>query len=192
MEEIWRKIDGYENYSVSSEGRVRNDKTGKILKGINNGKGYKYVTLCKNGKKKNFLVHQLVAQVFLLNHENKPFVDHINCVRGDNRAENLRWCSQKDNCNNPLSKKNYSEAKSGENHPMYGHTGENNPNSRAVVGINIENPDITIEYSSMGQAQKDGFNAGNICSCCNGKLKSHKGYHWCHKEDYIKFLESLK
>ena len=192
MEEIWRKIDGYENYSVSSEGRVRNDKTGKILKGISNGKGYKYVTLCKNGKKKNFLVHQLVAQVFLLNHENKPFVDHINCVRDDNRIENLRWCSQKDNCNNPLSKKNYSEAKSGEKHPMYGHTGENNPNSIAVVGINIENPDITIEYSSMGQAQKDGFSAGNICSCCNGKLKSHKGYYWCYKEDYIKFLESLK
>lgn len=94
--------------------------------------------------------------------------------------------------NNPLTRKRNSEAKKGEKHPMFGRRGADNPRSRVVVGINIENPSITVEYVSMTQAQKDGFSEGRICSCCKGNRKSHKGYYWVYKEDYVKFLESLK
>ena len=184
--EIWKKVDGYDNYSVSSEGRVRNDKTLRILKAKRSKKGYMCVGLCRNGKMKSFRVHRLVGQAFLPNPENKECIDHINCIRDDNRVENLRWCSHKENMNNPLSRINNREAQKGK------HSGKNHPSSRAVVAINIENSSITIEFSSMRQAQKDGFNYGTIWKCCNGERKSHKGYYWCYKKDYIKFLESLK
>lgn len=196
--EIWKKVDGYDNYSVSSEGRVRNDRTGRILK-AGRDNDYLKVVLCKNGKTKSFSVHRLVAQAFIPNPLGLPCVDHINCVREDNRAENLKWCSYHENNSNPLTRKRNSEARKGKRSAFYGkhHSDEakqkmSEPKSRAVVGINIENPSITVEYVSMAQAKKDGFHAGTICNCCKGKLKSHKGYFWCYKEDYVKFLESLK
>ena len=61
----------------------------------------------------SFQIHRAVAELFVPNPENKPFVDHINTDRFDNRAENLRWVTQKENCNNPLSIKHYSESKKG-------------------------------------------------------------------------------
>lgn len=185
MEEIWKDIYFIENgtvldyrglYQVSNLGRVKSlnyNHTGqeRILKARFQSKGYKVVNLYKNRKTKRFLVHRLVAQAFLPNPENKECVDHINTIKTDNNVKNLRWCSYKENINNPLTLEK---------------------RNRAVVGINIKNPTITIEYASMGQAQKDGFDDGHICSCCKGERKTHKGYFWCYKEDYVKFLESLK
>lgn len=60
-----------------------------------------------------FKIHRAVAELFVPNPENKPFVDHINTDRLDNRAENLRWVTTKENCNNPLTKKHNSESKRG-------------------------------------------------------------------------------
>lgn len=50
--ERWKKIDGCENYSVSCNWEIRNNKTGRILKQIYNNKGYLHVNLYENGKKK--------------------------------------------------------------------------------------------------------------------------------------------
>lgn len=54
--------------------------------------------------RKNCSIHRLVAEAFIPNPENKPFVDHINGNRLDNRIENLRWVTNKENCNNPNTK----------------------------------------------------------------------------------------
>lgn len=116
----WKKIEGYENYLVSSNGDVKNDKTGRILKKYRNKKGYETVNLYKNGKMKTFQVHRLVAMAFIPNPIGLPCIDHINTIRNDNRAENLKWCTHKENSNNPLTLENSSKAKKGENHPMYG------------------------------------------------------------------------
>ena len=61
--------------------------------------GYLQVNL--SGIRVPQLVHRLVAEAFIPNPENKPTVDHINGNRLDNRVENLRWVTQKENNNNP-------------------------------------------------------------------------------------------
>lgn len=110
MEEIWKDIEGYEGlYQVSNLGRVKSlDRKidfkdgryatykGRVLSPkIKNG--YKYVVVTQNSKYRTFLVHRLVAKAFLPNPENKPCIDHINTDRTDNRVENLRWCTHKEN-----------------------------------------------------------------------------------------------
>ena len=64
-----------------------------------------------DNKQKWFRVHRLVAEVFIPNPENKPYVDHINGNREDNSIDNLRWCTQKENCNNPISINRYKNCK---------------------------------------------------------------------------------
>lgn len=108
--EIWKDVVGYEGiYQVSNMGNVKSldrvTSDGRRIKGvILNGNicyGYVYVNL----QGKSCRVHRLVAQAFIPNKNDKPCVDHINTIRDDNRVENLRWVTHKENCNNPISKK---------------------------------------------------------------------------------------
>ena len=96
------KIVGHRVYEVSNLGRVK--LNGEIVEPhIEHG----YPAYGK------FYVHRAVAELFIPNPENKPYVDHINTNPLDNRAENLRWVSTKENCNNPLTRKHMSEARKG-------------------------------------------------------------------------------
>ena len=110
--EIWKDIKGYEGYyQVSNLGRIRSlDRWGKGIKKFYKGKiisqskhptGYMMVSLCKDASARTFKVHRLIAEAFIPNPENKPCIDHINTIRDDNRIENLRWCTHKENVNNP-------------------------------------------------------------------------------------------
>lgn len=124
--EIWKDIEGFEGlYQVSNMGRVRS--LDRYIKGFNHGKehirlikgqilanqtethGYSQVQLHygDRNKVKSVLVHKLVARAFIPNPENKPCVDHISTVKTDNRVENLRWVSYKENANNPISLEHY-------------------------------------------------------------------------------------
>jgi hypothetical protein len=91
----------YDDYEVSSLGRIRYQS--KITEQLLTREGYSYILI--NDQRE--FVHRLIAKVFIPNPENKPQVDHINHNRNDNRLENLRWATCKENCNNKGSfKKN--------------------------------------------------------------------------------------
>lgn len=97
--ERWKKIDGYDNYSVSTFGRVRNDKT-KNLFNLQVKNGYYFTRLHKNNKSKNFYVHRLVANTFLKNLSDKSCVDHIDNNRLNSNISNLRWATKSENAMN--------------------------------------------------------------------------------------------
>jgi len=102
-QEQWKDIKGYENfYQVSNFGRIKSSErydsmgrqvTEKIRKQKLNNRGYSQICLNKNGNKKYFLVHRLVAEVFILNPSNLPQVNHIDENNHNNYASNLEWCS---------------------------------------------------------------------------------------------------
>jgi hypothetical protein len=98
--ETWRKIEEYDNYSVSDFGNVRNDKTNKILKPSIDRKGYCKTNLYEDTKPKTFRIHQLVAIAFIDNPDHKIYVDHIDNNRENNNIGNLRWCTSQENQRN--------------------------------------------------------------------------------------------
>ena len=96
------KIDGYEHYFVNEDGDIFSTKRGepkKLKYDITKAKHTSYyrVTLCENGITKRFQVHQLVAQMFIQNPQNKPHINHINHNGLDNKVENLEWTTPKEN-----------------------------------------------------------------------------------------------
>ena len=164
MEEIWKKIDGY-NYEVSNYGNVRRIETGKILKQYKNKDGYMRVELRNMDKRKNCRVHRLVAIAFIPNPDNLPEVNHKNELKADNTVSNLEWCTPKYN-------NNYGtriEKISGSNHPK-------------AVGIYQFNKDgkLINKFETIMAAEKQ-FNSktrGHICEVCQGKRKTAYGYIW--------------
>ena len=112
--EEWKPIEGYDGkYLVSNMGRIKSLKHSKerILTEFLNNKGYYRVCLSHHGKSRHFLVSRIVAMAYCENDDpqNKNTVDHIDGNTKINRADNLRWMSQKDNYNayNERMKKEY-------------------------------------------------------------------------------------
>jgi hypothetical protein len=92
-EEIWKVINDFPNYEVSSLGQVRNIVTGLILKPEFNSSGYYRCTLCNNLKKQTITIHKLVALCFIPNLNNKPTVNHKDRNKINNNVNNLEWAT---------------------------------------------------------------------------------------------------
>lgn len=93
-------IEGYDNYLLFGNGNILNCETDKWINGTKTKNGYIQVSLYKNKKRKDFKLHQLIAKAFIVNPENKEFIDHINHQKDDNRIENLRWSTSSENNKN--------------------------------------------------------------------------------------------
>lgn len=184
MQEFWKDVVGYEGlYQVSNLGRVKSlskfhctsknhSSLGywskeKILKQIVGVQGYLYVTLYdKNKKQKSKRIHQLVAQAFISNPNNLPFVNHKDENVKNNVYYNLEWCTAKYNCNYGTRLQRIAVK-----------------NNKPILQFDL-NGNFIKEYESITQASKELNNSlNNISQCCLGRSRTSKGYIFKFKND---------
>lgn len=118
--EIWKDVVGYEGiYEVSNYGRVRThkDKTTytqrhgirhwkqRILKEKSRTNRDVRISLWKNGRSKDYLVHRLVAEAFIQNPDKKPTINHIDGNPRNNHVDNLEWATYYENNNHAFDNK---------------------------------------------------------------------------------------
>jgi len=95
-----KEVDGFPNYLIFEDARVFSKKRNRFLKPYNDAYGYRRVNLCKDGIRKQYFLHRLVALHFILNPDNKREVDHIDRNPQNNNISNLRWATGSENCAN--------------------------------------------------------------------------------------------
>lgn len=170
--EIWREIPNYENkYSVSQFGRIKNIRSGKILKPNLTKYGYLRINFYKSNTNqiyKKFFVHRLVAFAFISNPNRLPYVNHKDSNRQNNIWTNLEWCTKKENIAHAI--------KNGRFDYINNRTTQKN-RMRSIGQFDINNNLIKI-YECVQDVEKDGFNAKAVHNNIHNKSKSSSGFIW--------------
>ena len=174
----WKDIENFEGYyAVSNSGSVINVRTKQEI-GFHAKKTDNYVAryciLCKDGKKKRVLIAKLVAEAFVPNPENKPYIDHIDTDPKNNVWTNLRWVTAEENSNNPLTKQHQSNA------AQKRHTeGRQLFASRKDVYQYTKDGEFIKKWEGVCVAAKElGLHSSDIIMTANNKRKSCGGYKW--------------
>lgn len=178
INEIWKDIEGFEDiYQISNLGRLRSkDRYVKI-----NGNGVKFVsgkilkpTVCtnkyleahlhKDGKRVIKLIHRLVAEAFMPNHDNLPEVNHKDENPQNNNVENLEWCTSKYNANYGTRNQRMVKDKY----------------LKPVIMMNKDGNEIK-RFKSLGEVTREtGFDISSIIRVCKGRQNTSMGYKWAY------------
>ena len=156
------KFRQYDKYEVYEDGSIFSYKTKKFLKPWTNKGGYQIVGLTDNeGKRKYYQVHRIVYETFSGSPiPNNLQCNHINECKSDNRFCNINLMSPKQNSNWGSRNKRMAKALSKQ------------------VGAFNKNGELVMAFQSVMEAHRNEFDGSSITKCCNGKLKTHKGYEW--------------
>jgi hypothetical protein len=170
------RIEGYEDYSVDTKGNVWSYKKQprKSLKFFKRD-GYCIASFKSNNKTDKRSVHRLIAQAFIPNPEDKPFINHINGIRDDNRIINLEWCTQKENIIHAFHVLKVIPH-------MIGKVGILHHASKPIIQLS-KCGDFVKEFPSIGEAERHtGISHSSIIKVMNGKLNTAGKFKWQYKE----------
>ena len=185
--EVWKDVVGYEGlYKVSDKGNIYsieritsqgNKCGGRVLKPRPHSKGYLEVILHKDGKMKQRRIHRLVAEAFIPNPNNFPQVNHKDEIKTNNELSNLEWCDARYNSNHGTRIERIVKK-----------------TSKKVRAVNIKTGEV-IRFKSTAEAQRKGYNSGNVSLACRGIYKNsntgkligdgctYRGYRWYYQEE---------
>lgn len=201
--EVWKDVKGYEGYyQVSNMGRV---KSMRVLKTPKNGvicrkdsflstkathdKQYITVALCRDGEKTQAKVHRLVAEAFIPNPKNLPFVNHKDENPSNNCADNLEWCTHE-----------YNLQYSMERNKPYKTKRERPKNELLPLCAYTLSGEFVGRFDSVWEAiEKLGIKSNsprgarnNIRMCCKGKSRNAFGYRWRYADskEFPQYVDS--
>ncbi|RHZ78128.1 hypothetical protein Glove_167g39 [Diversispora epigaea] len=164
--EVWLLIS-LSNLFVSNFGHIKNNKGEILRRNACKRSGYILTEFKINGVRKHTSVHILVAQAFIPNPDNKPYVNHINEIKHDNRAVNLEWVTPKENAERKIF-------------PNYGRG-----SSRRIIQKSLDGKVIQIWNSINLASNTLKITGSNISTCCRGKQNTADGWCWMYFEDYV-------
>lgn len=154
--EIWKPLKNFPSYNGSSEGRIMNIKTQRILKTFVNYKGYVLVCLRKNNRQYTVRVAQVIAETFLGEHPGMD-VTYKNGNRSDIDISNLEWRTRQEIIQRSFEK------------------GERVPSRQIPIRV----VETGKTYNSIRACARDiGCYQTDICKYLRGDLKHVKGYHF--------------
>ena len=160
MSEEWKEIAGTNgNYFVSNLGNVKSEywKKGKILTPSADKNGYLFVGIRKNGIKRAYTIHRLVAEAFIPNPQKHTVVNHIDENKKNNKVTNLEWCTQKHNVLHSINRLSQ---------------------RRKIVRSDGK------EYASIADAMREmNLKSNHISDVCRGKRQKAGGYGFKYKEE---------
>ena len=154
-----KDIVGYEGiYGITSCGRVWSYRRKKFLTPRKSSNGYLQVILCKDGQRKGYSLHRLVADAYIPNPDNLPQVNHKDENKANNCLQNLEWCDAKYNMN-------------------YGTRTEKTKKSILQYTLDGE---FVREWPSASDVSREV--QSNIVACLKGRNKTAYGFIWKYKE----------
>lgn len=183
--EIWKNIKGFENiYQISNYGNIKNIKKNILIKPfISKKTKYYQIDLCKNGHKKRYSIHRLVAQAFISNPNNFPQVNHKDENKQNNRYDNLEWCTAKYNSNYGTCKQRIGIKSSQKKHTYETKQKISKALSKPIIQYSKNNTFIKEWGSAYEVQRKLRISKSNVNECCNNKRKSAGNYIWKFKKE---------
>lgn len=176
MKEIWKPIENFENYEISSYGRIRslnfnNEKRISLLKTSISKKGYVRVRVSKNNKKYTINIHKLVGLAYVPNPDNKPQINHLDGNKQNNYYKNLEWSTNLENQiharENGLIKP---PPKSGDNSC-----------SIPVNQYELFTFKLIKKWDCINDVERDlKIPRQNVIKCCKKRRISAGNFHWCY------------
>lgn len=167
--EVFKNLDieGFEGIiRVSTYGQIHWIRSGKYTFGYN-CQGYRYVTLKNNKVRKNLRVHRAVLLAFKENPYNKPYINHIDGNKFNNRLDNLEWSTQSENMKHAVKERLCTNSSlKGEKHNTSKHSD--------IEVERIRSDYYTGNYSMRKLAYKYNTSSGYISDIINNKIRVNK------------------
>jgi hypothetical protein len=180
MEELWEDVpESNGKYRVSNMGRImRMNKQSKprVIKGGANMKGYLTISGLRQHRT---LIHRLVAQAFVPNPHNKPYINHIDGVKTNNQYTNLEWCTLLENM---IHAGNMGLIE-GKVRPV---------NQYTMQGVFVRTFPSVSAVSREFSKQKDNAATNNIKKAIRGERSAAFGYVWRYADEQDMFITNVK